>query len=276
MQLSNENLSNSFLRVDPVILDLPLDASSKLILSFILSWHVQGKSYYGGNESLARLVRVSRSTLKRRLAELKMKQYITITINTDKQSQTNTIDIGERTIKLFLDRESVKSIETSEPVPVKVSPKAEDIAPVMTSIEAPAIPSSTERMTATQVSSNSNTSRSTPQRDEPISTVQLESESDQLPVEVIRAMSYWPSKGRDNFSERDAVLVFALYGRSRSEAIEWRDRLQAMGWPVNNKLDECKRAACGLKDQAKRQEQALKPVVSTKFDYDDMIDPAWR
>lgn len=114
-KITDAHLSNSYIRVDPKLrlatYQVPtgkgkvrtcrLDGNDQLLISDVLSFHLQGKLYYRSIGSISDIVGQSPSAVSRMLKRLHELGFLIVTPNANSPSQTNTVALGPATIALF-------------------------------------------------------------------------------------------------------------------------------------------------------------------------------
>lgn len=255
--ITRDDLSLTFTRVDAKWLrcnegvTVPkdrLDAIDWIIVSDVLSLHFAGLPYFKSMASIGESVGLSKCAASLRIKKLNRLEYIRVTINKKSFSQTNTIEIGPRTITLFLQRDDVRSIDTSHPVPVNVQQEPSDPVPQVQHRPKQAV---------------------TPAPPTAAPTAILTSASDEIPREYFRQLKYYPKDDRHDFPLVDAELVFSLYGMTKEQAARWHSWKESECWQnIENKLNACKDACIEMKKYPEYYPDRTK--LAPRFDYSDM------
>jgi DNA-binding MarR family transcriptional regulator len=231
MRLNNEHLSRTFLRIDERILQTDLDFLSKGILSLVLSYHVEGKKYFGGHDSMARYMGVSRSTVKRKLKDLECNGYLCISLNNAKEHATNIVDLGDKAIKLFT---AVIQAPAQQQQSRSIPTRSRIETPIVVD-EAPKTIKSNDH-SPDRRSEHGVEWKNLEPKDQTIwdevdpSKAILTSMDAMIPIEVFKHLSYNPKKGKDVITVDDAVRVLELYGVSPECTKRELQKLERAGW----------------------------------------------
>ncbi len=142
-QLTTAHLSDSFIRVDPVLRDATyqatdakgkvrtcrLDGNDQILISDVLSFHLQGKQYYRSISSIGDILGLSNSAVSRKLKLLHQLEYLIVTRNAKTPKQTNTVALGPATIDLFTKRDKGEPpVQTMQPEQVLPANRQEPTA----------------------------------------------------------------------------------------------------------------------------------------------------
>lgn len=90
-----------------------LDGIDQLFISDIMSFHLAGKPYYRSISSIADILGLSDSAVTRRIKRLRQLEYVSSPPISKSSHQTNILELGPATIRLFTGRAQPT---TSEPV----------------------------------------------------------------------------------------------------------------------------------------------------------------
>lgn len=101
----------------------PLDGNDKLLICDVISRHIRSEQYYKSISSIGMKLGLSDRAVTRRLQRLHKMGYLIVTVNKRSFNQSNTIEVGPSTIKLFIPDGDMASITVSEPVKVTVEPE---------------------------------------------------------------------------------------------------------------------------------------------------------
>jgi hypothetical protein len=260
--ITYDDLSTSFIRIDPALhaatyLVQPtkpggevrtcrLDGADKILLSDVLSFHLEGMEYYRSIRSIGEIIGLSDRAVGRKLQLLNQLGFLVVTVNRNSFNQTNTIVLGPETLKLFVrsGENSGRNVERAQPeATAKASNPPKEPAKHAPKPNEPKEPKAT---------------RTAP-------SVLLTSADAPIPRKVFSRLDYYPDGGRHEFTESDAEIVFELYGQECEQALAWQRKQTENKWrAVSNKLDACKVAAHALQVAAK---MASVPKIA-RADYD--------